>query len=227
MISIDELSRQVADLCPEDHLKSFLARDCRPDGRALQEARPIVLAKNVVATCDYSSLVRLGKTKCLCGIRAELVMPEAETPDCGMISINFEFSSLSSSNARSGPPDEKCQSVSISLDNIVKNVVDLTQLSVERDQLAWALFVDVYCLEDDGNVFDAALLAITKALSCLELPLASVETDGNSGKKKWHVDTKEKKVALHLKETPISTTYGEFGGILLIDPTLKETQLGR
>ena len=63
MISIEELSRQVADLCPEDHLNSFLARDCRPDGRALSESRPVVLAKNVVSTCDFSTLVRLGKTK--------------------------------------------------------------------------------------------------------------------------------------------------------------------
>ena len=65
MISIEELSRQVADLCPEDHLNSFLARDCRPDGRALSESRPVVLAKNVVSTCDFSTLVRLGKTKVL------------------------------------------------------------------------------------------------------------------------------------------------------------------
>ena len=48
-----------------------------------------------------------------------------------------------------------------------------------------------------------------------------------TGSKKWHVDKTEKCTALKLKETPISTTYGEFGGILLIDPTLKETQLGR
>ena len=52
MISVEELSRQVADLCPEDHLKSFLRRDCRPDGRALDECRPIIVADDVVNSCD-------------------------------------------------------------------------------------------------------------------------------------------------------------------------------
>ena len=70
-------------------------------------------------------------------------------------------------------------------------------------------------------------MAVTKSLTCLELPKATVKSDELTGSKKWHVDKTEKLKALKLKETPISTTYGEFGGILLIDPTLKETQLGR
>lgn len=48
MISVDEISRQVADLCPEDHLKAFLKRDTRPDGRSLEEFRPIIIAPNVL-----------------------------------------------------------------------------------------------------------------------------------------------------------------------------------
>ena len=168
-----------------------------------------------------------------------MVVPEAEKPEQGTISINFECTSLASSNARSGPPDEKSQSMSISVDNIVKNVVILDQLGIEKDIVSWALFVDIYCLEgsyfikivsyfclDDGNVYDAALLATIKSLKCLELPSVEVETREN-GTKRWKVDKENKKVALELKEVPISTTFGEFNGILLIDPTLKETQLGR
>ena len=63
MISVEQLSKQISDLCPEDHLRSFLEENTRPDGRALDELRPIVLAKNVVQTADSSVLVRLGKTK--------------------------------------------------------------------------------------------------------------------------------------------------------------------
>ena len=79
---------------------------------------------------------------------------------------------------------------------------------------------------DDGNVYDAALLATIKSLKCLELPSVEVETREN-GTKRWKVEKENRKVALDLKEVPISTTFGEFNGILLIDPTLKETQLGR
>jgi len=52
MISTEELSRQISDMCPEDHLKSFLSKNCRPDGRSLEESRPILMAKNIIKTCD-------------------------------------------------------------------------------------------------------------------------------------------------------------------------------
>ena len=35
-------------MCPEDHLKAFLKRDTRPDGRSLEEFRPIIIAPNVL-----------------------------------------------------------------------------------------------------------------------------------------------------------------------------------
>ena len=96
------------------------------------------------------------------------MVPDAEKPDQGMISVNFEFSSLSSSNAKSGPPDEKCQSVSISIDNIIKNVVDLKQLNIEVDVLSWALFVDIYCLEGEYRWVGIKLLRFFEIIHFLE-----------------------------------------------------------
>lgn len=48
MISVEELSKQVADLCPKDHLRSFLEEETRPDGRSLDEIRPLIVANNVI-----------------------------------------------------------------------------------------------------------------------------------------------------------------------------------
>lgn len=48
MISVEQLSKQIADLCPEDHLRSFLEQNTRPDGRSLDERRPVILARNLV-----------------------------------------------------------------------------------------------------------------------------------------------------------------------------------
>jgi len=209
-------------LCPEDHLKAFLKRDTRPDGRSLEEFRPIIIAPNVLNSCDSSCLVRLGATKVMCGIKAELVKPEADSPKSGMVSVNFEFSSVSSSNQRSGPPTEKAQSISIFVNNILKGILDLTEIGIKEDELAWSIFVDIYCLEDDGNTNDAALLSTIKSLQNLELPTVEFSETGNEKK----VDTEKKKKAFEMKKIPISTTFGEFNGILLIDPTLKETDLG-
>ena len=92
MLSVEQLSKQIADICPEDHLKSFLQRDVRPDGRSLDELRPLVLAKNVAPTADSSAMIRLGNTKVICGITAETIKPAAAAPADGSFSVNFEFS---------------------------------------------------------------------------------------------------------------------------------------
>ena len=42
--------------------------------------------------------------------------------------------------------------------------VDLKSLCVAEDKLCWALYVDVVCLCDCGNVHDAIFLAATAAL---------------------------------------------------------------
>ena len=79
--------------------------------------------------------MRLGATKVMCGIKAELVKPEADSPKSGMVSVNFEFSSVSSSNQRSGPPTEKAQSISIFVNNILKGILDLTEIGIKGEFL--------------------------------------------------------------------------------------------
>lgn len=42
--------------------------------------------------------------------------------------------------------------------------MDLKSLCVADEKLCWALYVDVVCLCDNGNMHDAAFLAATAAL---------------------------------------------------------------
>ena len=42
-------------------------------------------------------------------------------------------------------------------------------------KLAWILYCDVICLDLDGNLFDACLLAVMAALSAVTLPLVSMD----------------------------------------------------
>ena len=79
-----------------------------------------------------------------------------------------------------------------------------------------------FCFQDDGNVIDAALMAIVSALQDLKLPNV---TFNDQEEKVVDLNTKEN--AVELLKLPVSTTYGEFGGALLLDPTLKECELGR
>ena len=64
-------------------------------------------------------------------------------------------------------------------------------------------------------------MALVTAIKNLSLP--NVSFDDNE---KMEIDRENKNTKLTLKMHPVSTTYGEFGGILLLDPTARETELG-
>jgi exosome complex component RRP43 len=56
-------------------------------------------------------------------------------------------------------------------------LLDAAQLCVSEGRHAWALFVDVYCLDADGALFDAALLAAVAALADTRLPALTLRPE--------------------------------------------------
>jgi len=43
-------------------------------------------------------------------------------------------------------------------------ILDLQQLCISVDKLVWVLSCDIYCLNYDGSVLDACLIALLSAL---------------------------------------------------------------
>ena len=43
-------------------------------------------------------------------------------------------------------------------------MVDLSELCISEGKAVWVLYADIVCLTDDGNIFDAALLAFVSAM---------------------------------------------------------------
>lgn len=74
-----------------------------------------------------------------------------------------------------------------------------------KDCLAWVLYLDIICLNQDGNLLDACVAAAVAALKVVTLPevLYSVETNEKI------VNTSKSK-NLNVKEYPVSTTCAIF-----------------
>lgn len=58
--------------------------------------------------------------------------------------------------------------------NILMNskCLDLTELCISKGKLAWVLYCDLVCIDDDGSVLDAAVIALMSSLrtrECFEL----------------------------------------------------------
>lgn len=55
---------------PVKYYRDFLNHEIRPDGRELDQFRPIVINVNSIGTSDGSAIVKIGNTTVVCGIKA-------------------------------------------------------------------------------------------------------------------------------------------------------------
>ncbi|KAI0236813.1 hypothetical protein L0F63_001683, partial [Massospora cicadina] len=63
---------------PKEYLKKFLAKGILPDGREFLEPRGIRITPASISTANGSSVVRIGKTIVMCGVKAEISEPTGQ-----------------------------------------------------------------------------------------------------------------------------------------------------
>lgn len=80
--------------------------------------------------------------------------------------MNVELPSLCSKKIRPGIPCDEAMQITSFLNEVCNNckILDLQQLCISVDKLVWVLSCDVYCLNYDGSVLDACLIALLSAL---------------------------------------------------------------
>ncbi|KAJ1727243.1 hypothetical protein LPJ61_004680 [Coemansia biformis] len=162
---------------PVEFQRRFLSQETRHDGRAFGQFRETHVAKGTVSTAQGSSTVRIGDTTVVCGIKAEVSEPDVKTPDEGYLVTNVDLSPMCSARFRAGPPSESAQVASEHVFRLFnQNVVDLKELCIESGQAVWVLSADIVCLRHDGNILDAAIVALMAALEDLKLPQAKIES---------------------------------------------------
>ncbi|XP_070552298.1 exosome complex component RRP43-like [Ptychodera flava] len=205
---------------PVEYYRQFLKEDVRPDGRELGEIRSTILNIGSIGTAEGSALVKLGNTTVVCGVKAELAVPTVENPEHGYIVPNVDLPPLCSPRFRPGPPSEQAQVVSQFIDDVIKNskVISLEDLCVLKGKIVWVLYCDMMCLDYDGNVIDACVIALLAALRNVSLP--SLKIDEETGAPTVTTSTK---TSLQVKSEPVSTSFAVFDDeIVIADPTNEE-----
>jgi len=217
------MAKQYKSLHPTKYYRDYLTHDIRPDGRELDKYRPVIINANTVSTADGSAIVKIGNTSVICGIKAELCAPKAETPNEGFLIPNVELPPLCSPKFKPGPPSDQAQVASKILSDIIRNskCIDLKDLCIAKEKLAWCLYADIVCLDHDGSLIDACLVALFTALKILTLP--EVTYDAALDSKTVNL---EERHPIKLHSMPISTTFAIFDdSMIMIDPTAEEEQL--
>ncbi|CAK1551838.1 unnamed protein product [Leptosia nina] len=213
-------------LQPFKYFNDHISVNVRPDGRKFDQQRSIKLNANSVNTADASSLIKCGKTSVVCGISLELATPKAEEPDNGFLVTNVELLPLCSSKFKPGPPSDYAQVVNNTVNDILKNskCIDLKDLCIVSDKLAWVLYCDIACLEYDGSIIDACLATLMTSLKTLSLPHVI-----------YDIETEEIKVDVNIRHPlkvtglPVATSFVIYqspdSNVALMDPTSFEEEM--
>lgn len=210
---------------PLEFYRKFLTLDARPDGRELGEFRRTTLKlRPIQATTDGSALVKLGNTTVLCGVKAELMEPQPDDdPDVGRVIPNVELGSMCSPSFKPGPPTEQAQVLTQMMADVMFSTtfLDVHKLCIQPGKLVWVLYCDIMCLNYDGNLLDACLVALMAALRVTTLPSVTMNRDT---KEILVSDTERKTVTV--VDVPVSTTFTIFdGSIVLADANKEEEDL--
>ncbi|XP_066999770.1 exosome complex component RRP43 [Anabrus simplex] len=208
---------------PVKYYRDYLAHDVRPDGRAFQKFRPASVNVGSIKTADGSSLVKIGNTTVVCGIKLEIAPPKAEEPGKGFFVPNVTLPPLCSPKFRPGPPSDQAQVASHFVAEVVSNsaCIDLGELCIVPEKLVWVLHCDLYCLDHDGALLDACVIALIAALRTVTFPVVEYDAD-----KDTTVVSEKKRKSLTVHSAPVATTFAIFDDdILITDPTTEEETL--
>jgi exosome complex component RRP43 len=208
---------------PVEYYRKFLEKDTRPDGRELGEFRQTILNIGSITTADGSALIKLGNTSVMCGIKAEIATPKPEEPSKGFIIPDVELPALCSPFFKPGPPSELAQTASLFINDVINisRCIHTEDLCIVQGSACWVLYCDLVCLDYDGNLLDACVLALVAALRNVRLPVVLVDADSQ----KISVDL-DNRLPLTVYCQPIATTFVIFEeNIVFADPTQEEENL--
>ncbi len=211
------LSYSITPIIEKARITKALALGKRTDDRNLKEFRNIKITTGYVKKAEGSAYVELGNTKVLAGVKVSVGTPFPDTPNQGLFIVNTEFVPAASPLFEPGPPDEYSIEVARVVDRGIRHAeaIDLESLCIVPGEKVYTVFIDVYVLDHDGNLFDASALAVMAALLTTEIPKAEVDDDGN-------VKFKNERMPLPIKNRMVSLTWAKINNYLVLDPTSVE-----
>jgi exosome complex component RRP42 len=223
MLSVTQ-ERGVIPRLKQEIMKKMVEQGVRIDGRGLGSYRELSINVNVVKTADGSSIVSLGNTKVIAGVKVEVGKPFEDTPDEGALIVNLEIAPTASPDVEPGPPDENSIEIARIVDRAIRHsgFLDFKSLSIVTGKHAWFLWVDIYVLNHDGNLVDAATIAAVAALMSTTLPKVELDPAGNI----LRIDRSNRtQLSLNIDKMPLTITHVKMGNIIIIDPTREEEDL--
>src|SRR3989344_6108505 len=198
------------------YVTSLLNQDHRLDGRKPDEYREIKIETGVSKNAEGSARVSIGDTVVIAGVKLDVGTPFPDNPDEGSIIVGAELNPMASPEFELGPPDAQTIELARVVDRGIResNLIDFKKLCIKEGEKVWFVFIDIYSINDSGNLQDAAFLASVAALKEAIFPKLK-----ENGKADYKEHTKER---LPLTKDIVECTLLKIGESIIVDPSTEE-----
>lgn len=209
----------------------------RIDGRTMNEYRNVKISLNK----NYGEAeVNIGRTHVLCVVKSELIVPNQERASEGSISFTVDIGPLSlnpSSYAFRHYRTAFGTEIANYIEKVLKETgaIDTEILCILSGVCAWSVKCEIHVLFDDGNLFDACLMAALSGLRHYRYTGADVESflkrlkcEGFREKDYHRLENTIKKlemIPLNIHHFPLSVSIGYFENkevSYIVDPNSDE-----
>jgi exosome complex component RRP42 len=204
-----------------DYIRKIIKENYRIDKRGLLEYRDIKIIKNYVKNAEGSCYLELGKTKVLAGVKLEIAEPFQDNEDSGILVTTVNLSPVSDINVDIGPSEESIEYSRV-VDRILREsrFINDKELVIEPGKYVWSVLLDIYVLNNDGNIIDASTLASVCALMNTYFP----ELIKENGEYKINPKNKTNKKLPLNKNIPVMVSFAKIDDKFIVDPNKYEEE---
>ena len=204
----------------KEMLKKMFAEGKRFDGRKLTDLKDFEVEYDISYKAEGSARVKMGKTEVIVGVKMQLGEPYGDSPDKGNLMISADLLPLASPRYESGPPKFPAIELPRLIDRMVREsgMIDLKKLCIEEGEKVWTVIVDIYPINDDGAIIDAASIGTIAALHNAFIP--GIKENGRPD----YENRSKDKIPLSKETMPLSFTFYKLGDSLYLSPTREEEE---
>ena len=189
----------------------------RIDGRGQFENREIVVETDVSNKAEGSARVRLGNTEVIVGVKLQTQEPYSDHKDEGTLMVGMEINPSAGERYEPGPPKIDAIEIARVVDRGIREsgYIDFKKLCIKEGEVVWSVMIDIYAINDDGNLLDASAIGAVAALKMTKIPEYTEEEGVKYG------NLTDNGLPLTENESLMMTFY-KVGDQLLFDPIRDE-----
>ena len=204
----------------KQRIMEYLKASKRFDGRNLDEIRKIEIRTGISLNAEGSASVKIGKTEVYAGVKMDAVTPYSDGPADGTLTVGLEMSPIASPDYDIGPPSIGAIESGRVIDRGIREsgFIEFDKLCIKEGEKVWGIYLDMYAMNDDGNLMDAAALAALAALADARIPVYNEE----KGLVDRHQALTDKRLPLNKEAMSLNLTFYKIGDKIIFDPSKEE-----